>query len=127
MATTAYVFDCIAERELEYRETPDSTFRKAIVRLGRPYFVPPPAGEEGETAGHWVGPFEIEIEGEGVRALQTEGTDAIQALQLAMVRIGLTLAHLYPGQFTMDGEPYTGFPTSTSQTSLRQPTTVVEP
>ena len=106
-------FDCIAERELEYREKPDATPCKAIVRLARPYFVPPPAGEEEETSGSWIGPFEIEIEGGNVRSSYAGGMDAVQAIQLAMVRIGLDLKHLYPGEFTIEGgQAETGFPTS---------------
>ena len=115
MITTTPTFDCIAERELEYRATPDGPIQKATIRLGKPYFVPPPSGEEEEISGHWVGAFEIEIAGEGIRSLQTEGTDGIQALQLAMVRIGLTLRYLYPGQFTLEGgNSETGFPESTT-------------
>lgn len=111
--TTNPTFDCIASRELEYREKPDAPVKKAIVRLGRPYFVPPPPGEEESQWGHWAGPFEIEIEGEGIRSEQTEGTDGIQAVQLAMFRAGLALRHLYPGQFTIEGgNSETGFPTS---------------
>lgn len=111
--TVNSTFDCIAERELEYRATPDASVKKAIVRLGRPYFVPPPAGEEESQWGHWAGPFEIEIEGEAIRSELTEGTDGIQALQLAMFRAGLALRHLFPGQFTIEGgDCATGFPES---------------
>jgi len=115
MNTTSSTFDCIAERKLEYRLTPDAPVQKAVVRLGRPYFVPPPLGEEVSLWGHWVGPFQIEIEGEGVRSEQAEGTDGIQALQLAMFRAGLALEHLYPGQFNIEGGNggETCFPTST--------------
>ena len=114
MTTTHTSFDCIAERELEYRATPDAPVQKAIVRLGRPYFVPPPPGEENSLWGHWVGPFEIEIEGGQVRSSQTSGMDAIQALQLAMEMIGLDLRHTYPGQFTIaGGNADPGFPALT--------------
>ena len=113
MTTTSPTFDCIAERKLEYRENPDGAARKAIVRLGRPYFEAPPPGAEDSQWGHWVGPFEIEIEGGAVRSSQTYGMDAIQALQLAMVMIGLDLQHIHPGQFSIEGGNGgdTGFPT----------------
>ena len=111
-ATTT--FDCIAERELEYRERPDGSPRKAIVRMGRPYFAPPPPGEEEWNSGSWIGPFEIEIEGGNVRSSYAGGMDAVQALQLAMVMVGLDLKHLYPGEFTIEGgQAETGFPTGT--------------
>jgi len=114
MAVTTTTFDCIAERELEYREKPDAPIRKAIVRLGRPYFAPPPPGEEAWNSGAWVAPFEIEIEGGSVRSSQAYGADSIQALQLAMVHIGQTLTLLYPGRFTQDGHPEIGFLTTTT-------------
>ncbi len=109
------MFDCIAERELEYRATPDARIQKATIRLGRPYFVPPPPGEEESQWGHWVGAFEIVVEVEEVRSSQTYGMDAIQALQLALVMIGLDLEHTYPGKFTLEGgNSETGFPESTT-------------
>jgi hypothetical protein len=115
--TTAYVFDCIGERELEYREKPDALPVRAIVRLGKPCYVAPPPGEEEEINEYWIGPFEIVIEGKEVRSSHAYGGDGIQALQLALYHIGLELQHLYPGQFTMegqpDGPPELGFPTST--------------
>jgi hypothetical protein len=111
--TTTTTFDCVAERELEYRATPDAPIQKAIVRIGRPYFVPPPTGQEEEIWGHWVGAFEIEVEGIGTRSEQAEGMDGVQALQLAMFRVGLALRHLYPGEFTIGGGGDPGFPTST--------------
>ena len=114
MTTTTPTFDCIAERELEYRATPDGPIQKATIRLGKPYFVPPPSGEEEDISGHWVGAFEIEIERGEVRSSQTYGMDAIQALQLALVKIGLDLEHTYPGKFTIEGgQAETGFPMST--------------
>jgi hypothetical protein len=113
LIATTPTFDCIAERELEYRETPEAPAVKAIVRVGRPYFAPPAPGEEDWNSGAWVGPFEIVIEGKEVRSSHAHGEDAVQALQLAMVRIGLTLQHLYPGYFTQDGHAEIGFPTST--------------
>jgi hypothetical protein len=113
--TATRSFDCIAERELEYRASPDVPVQKAIVRLGRPYFDPPPPGEEESNSGSWIGPFEIEIEGGNVWSSYAGGMDAVQALQLAMVRIGLDLKHLYPGEFTIEGgQAETGFPTSTT-------------
>ena len=113
MTTTSPTFDCIAERALEYRATPNAPVQKAIVRLGKPYFEAPPPGEEDSQWGRWVGPFEIQIEGGEVRSSQTYGMDAIQALQLAMAMIGLDLKHLYPGEFTIEGgNSETGFPTS---------------
>lgn len=117
MTTTTPTFDCIAERELEYRATPDGPVQKAIVRLGRPYYEAPPPGEEDSQWGRWVGPFEIEIEGGAVRSSsRTYGMDAVQALQLAMVMIGLDLEHLYPGEFNIEGGNggETGFPTTTT-------------
>ena len=96
-------FECIAERELEYREKPDCAPRKAIVRLGRPYFEPPPAEEAAVNSGSWVGPFEIEVDGVGIRSSQAYGMDGVQALHLAMVKVGLDLHHTYPGQFNIEG------------------------
>ncbi len=112
--TTTTTFDCIGVRELEYREKPDAPSCKAIVRLGRPYFDPPPPEEEEWNSGTWVGPFEIVIEGKAVRSSRAFGADAIQALQLALVHVMLDLQQIYPGQFTMDGHPELGFPTSTT-------------
>ena len=114
MSGTTPAFDCIAERTLEYRETPDATSRKAIVRMGRPYFVPPPPGAEDCEWGTWVGPFEIAVEGRAVRSSCAFGADAIQALQLALVHIGLDLQYHHPGQFTQDGHTEIGFPTSST-------------
>lgn len=114
MTTTNPTFECIAERGLEYRATPDGPMQKAIVRLGKPYFVPPPPGEEESLWGHWVGPFEIAVEGMALRSSNAQGMDAVQALQLAMVRIGLDLQHTFPGQFAIEGGNggETGFPTA---------------
>jgi hypothetical protein len=113
--TTTTTFDCIAERELEYREKTDVPPCKAVVRLGRPYFDPPPPGQEGWNSGNWVGPFEIAVEGKTVRSSRAFGADAIQALQLAMVHVGLDLQQCYPGQFTLQGgQSETGFPSSTT-------------
>ena len=114
MSVTTPAFDCIAERTLEYREKPDAPPCKAIVRMGRPYFDSPPPEEEDWNSGAWVGPFEIVIEGKAVRSSRAFGADAIQALQLALVHIGFDLQYHYPGQFTQDGHPELGFPTSTT-------------
>lgn len=112
MNTIRVPFDCIAERELEYRATPGGRVQKAIVRLGRPYFEPPPPEEVDFNSGSWVGPFEVEVDEVGVRSSQAYGVDAVQALQLPMVRIGLDLQHTYPGQFAIEGGNggETGFP-----------------
>ncbi len=103
MTTTNPSFDGIAKRTLEYRATPDGPVKKATVRLGRQYFVSPPPGHEGEIWGHWAGPFQIEIDGEGIRSEQAEGTDGMQALHLAMFRAGLARERLYPGQVAIEG------------------------
>lgn len=107
-------FDCIAERELEYREKPDGPILKAIVRVGRPYFEAPLPEEADSNSGSWVCPFEIIVEGKDVRSSQAYGMDAVQALQLAMVKVGLDLQHTFPGQFAIEGGNggETGFPTT---------------
>ena len=81
---TTIALDCIAERELEYRDTIDGPARKAIIRIGRPLHIsPPPAGDEDVTSDYWKCPYEIAIEGVDVRSLHVYGADSIQALQLA--------------------------------------------
>src|SRR5689334_1781214 len=109
VAVAPIVLDSIAERELEYEETIGAPVRKAIIRIGRPQHVPPPPSDEDVTADYWVCPYEIAIEGGDVRALHAYGADSIQALQLALSKIGVELRHLYPGRFTMDGSPEIGF------------------
>ncbi|TKC95253.1 DUF6968 family protein [Polyangium fumosum] len=109
-ATPPIGLDPIAERELEYRDTPDAPVRKAVIRIGRPRHVPPPPGEEDLTADYWVCPYEITIEEGNVRSSHAYGADSIQALQLAISKIGVELRHLFPGHFTMDGNSEIGFP-----------------
>ncbi|MDI1444135.1 hypothetical protein [Polyangium sp. 6x1] len=62
------------------------------------------------TADYWVCPYEITIEGENVRSLHAYGADSIQALQLAISKVGSELQCFYPGHFTMDGSSEIGFP-----------------
>lgn len=110
MFTTTIALDCIAERELEYRDTSTGPVRKAIIRIGRPLHVPPPPGDEEVTSDYWVCPYEVAIEGAPARSLHVYGADSIQSLQLAFSKIGVELRHLFPGQFTMDGSSDIGFP-----------------
>jgi len=108
-AIAPILLDSIAERELEYQETNDVPVRKAIIRIGRPQYVPPPPSDEDVTADYWVCPYEIAVEGGDVRSLHAYGADSFQALQLAISKIGIELRHLYPGRFTMDGSSEIGF------------------
>jgi hypothetical protein len=107
MKIPAFVFDPVAERDLEFVGTGEQVERKAKVRMGRPFFIPP---EDGDSAGCWAAPYEISIDGEDTYASFAFGEDSLQAFQLAERGIGATLRYSFKGEFRWFGDPDLGFP-----------------
>jgi hypothetical protein len=78
--------ELIAERKLELQE-PSGATRPVVVRIGKPVFV-------ARDGGHWNTPYEIDgLESAGhLYASSAFGEDAVQALVLALEKIGAELA-----------------------------------
>lgn len=93
----------VAERELSCLF--EGRTEGVVVSLGCPR----------EDDGHFVCEYEISFLGKS-ETYKIAGLDGIHALQLAVFMIGSTLLAL-PGtsDWTWNGEPYTGFPTSLDQ------------
>jgi hypothetical protein len=96
MKIPAFVFDPVAERDLEFVGTGEQVERKAKVRMGRPFFIPPEDG--------------LSIDGEDTYASFAFGEDSLQAFQLAERGIGATLRYSFKGEFRWFGDPDLGFP-----------------
>jgi hypothetical protein len=107
MKIPQFVFDSVAERDLEFIGAANRLERKAKVRLGRPFLIAP---EDANSAECWAAPYEIAIEGEDVYASFAFGEDSLQAFQLAERGIGATLRYSFQGEFRWFGDPNLGFP-----------------